>query len=55
LFWSGSTEALQPVFDFGLSWAICFVTRSMSALAWASETSGFIRPITRSQWKSWFT
>jgi hypothetical protein len=55
LFFSGSTLEPQPVFDFGNALARPAETACMLALACASVTPGFKRPITSSQWKSWFT
>jgi hypothetical protein len=53
LFCRASTLAVHPLFDRGLSSAMRAVTWSMLALACASETPGFKRPMTSSQWKSW--
>ena len=48
-FFSGSTEAPQPLFEMGYAAAMCAVTASMSARACCNVTPGFIRPIASSQ------
>jgi hypothetical protein len=49
LFLSGSTLALQPVFDAGNVRAIRAATFFMFSVAWSSVTPGLSRPITSSQ------
>ncbi len=44
-----STRAPQLLFDSGWSWPIRRVTTSISACALASDTPGFMRPITSNQ------